>query len=82
MTWLVEYAGVLITRHKVKSDGRTGFEAVRGKRASLPICRFGKKILHLPAKTVPNRKFDYGVFLGVLQSSNEILVATTAGVVK
>eukprot|EP00972_Heterocapsa_arctica_P009602 1415713-Heterocapsa_arctica.AAC.1 len=32
MTWLVEYAGVLTTRRKVKPDGRTGFEAVRGKR--------------------------------------------------
>eukprot|EP00972_Heterocapsa_arctica_P022901 3369141-Heterocapsa_arctica.AAC.1 len=51
MTWLVECAGVLITRHKVKPDGPTGFEAVRGKRASLPISGFGEKILHLPAKT-------------------------------
>eukprot|EP00972_Heterocapsa_arctica_P036714 5405381-Heterocapsa_arctica.AAC.1 len=49
--WFVEYAGVLITRHKVNPDGRTGFEAVRGKRASLPICGFGEKVLHLPAKT-------------------------------
>eukprot|EP00972_Heterocapsa_arctica_P034937 5143528-Heterocapsa_arctica.AAC.1 len=60
MTWFVEYAAVLITRHKVKPDGRTGFEAVQGKRASLPICGFGEKVLHLPAKTVPNRRFDYG----------------------
>jgi hypothetical protein len=67
MTWLVEYAGVLITRHKVRPDGRTSFEAVRGKKASLPICGFGEKVLYLPAKTVPNRKFDYGVYLGVLQ---------------
>eukprot|EP00972_Heterocapsa_arctica_P079513 11717386-Heterocapsa_arctica.AAC.1 len=51
MTWLVEYTGVLITRQKVKPYGRTGFEAVRGKRSSLPICGFGEKILHLPAKT-------------------------------
>jgi hypothetical protein len=56
MTWLVEYAGVLITRHKVKPDGRTGFEAVRGKRASVPICGFGEKILYLPAKTVAHRE--------------------------
>eukprot|EP00972_Heterocapsa_arctica_P102444 15096092-Heterocapsa_arctica.AAC.1 len=51
ITWLVGYAGVLITRHKVKPDGRTGFEGVRCTRASLPICGFGEKILHLPAKT-------------------------------
>eukprot|EP00972_Heterocapsa_arctica_P094222 13895542-Heterocapsa_arctica.AAC.1 len=51
MTWLIEYAGVLITRRKVKPDGRTGFEAVRSKRASLPICGLGEKILHLPDKT-------------------------------
>eukprot|EP00972_Heterocapsa_arctica_P108089 15918986-Heterocapsa_arctica.AAC.1 len=51
ITWFVEYAGVLITRHKVKPDGRTGFDAVRGKPASLPICGFGEKVLHLPAKT-------------------------------
>eukprot|EP00972_Heterocapsa_arctica_P052259 7688439-Heterocapsa_arctica.AAC.1 len=82
MTWLVEYAGILITRQKVRPDGRTGFEAVKGKRASLPICGLSEKILYLPAKRVPHRKFDYGIYLGVLQSFNEILVATAAGVVK
>jgi hypothetical protein len=82
MTWLVEYAGVLTTRHKVKPDGRTGFEAIRGKRASLPICGFGEKFLYQPSKIVPNRKVDYGIYLGVLQASNEILVATADGVVK
>eukprot|EP00972_Heterocapsa_arctica_P041032 6047606-Heterocapsa_arctica.AAC.1 len=51
ITWLVEYACILITRHKVKLEGRTGFEAVRGKGAALPICGLGEKILHLPAKT-------------------------------
>eukprot|EP00972_Heterocapsa_arctica_P008910 1307627-Heterocapsa_arctica.AAC.1 len=71
MTWLVEYAVVLITRHKVKPDGRTGLEAVRGKRASLPICGFGEKILHLQAKSVPHRKFAYGVYLSpVVQSDS------------
>jgi hypothetical protein len=82
MTWLVEYAGVLITRHKIRPDGRTGYETVRGKRASLPMCGFGEKVLFLPAKSVPNRRFEYGIYLGVLQSSNELLVATDAGVVK
>ncbi len=82
MTWLVEYAGVLLTRHKVRPDGRTGYEAVRGKRASLPMCGFGEKVLFLPAKSVANRRFEYGIYLGVLQSSNELLVATDAGVVK
>ena len=43
MTWLVEYAGVLITRHRVRADGRTGYEHVRGKKASLPVCGFGEK---------------------------------------
>jgi hypothetical protein len=69
MTFLVEYAGVLITRHKVKLDGRTSYEAIRGKRASLPICGFGEKVLYLPSKTVPHRRFSDGVYLGVLQAS-------------
>eukprot|EP00972_Heterocapsa_arctica_P020978 3090536-Heterocapsa_arctica.AAC.1 len=79
MTWL---AGVLITRHRVKPDGRTSYEAIRGKRASLPICGFGEQVLQIPSKIVPHRKFDYGVYLGVLQASNEMLVATADGVVK
>ena len=36
----------------------------------------------LAGKGVPNRRAEYGVYLGVLQSSNELLVATDAGVVK
>jgi hypothetical protein len=39
---------------------------IRGN-ALLPM-RFREKVLFLPAKTVPNRKFAYGVYLGVLQS--------------
>ena len=82
MTWLVEYAGLLLSRHKVRFNGKTAYENRRGKRASMPICQFGEKILYLPLKTVPHRKFQYGIFVGIQQKSNEVLVATEEGVVK
>ena len=31
---------------------------------------------------MPHRKFQYGIFVGIQQKSNEVLVATEEGVVK
>ena len=43
--WLIEHAGVLISRHKVWNDGRTAYETIKGKRASTPLCGFAERIM-------------------------------------
>ena len=65
MTWMVEYAGMLLSRHRVRPDGRTAFEVRRGRKASQPISELGEKILYLPLKTAPHRKFQYGIYVGI-----------------
>ena len=82
MTWTVEYAGMLLSRHRVRPDGRTASEVRRGKKASQPICELGEKILYLPLKTAPDRKFQYGIYVGTQAKSSEVAVATPEGVVK
>ena len=34
--WLVEYAAVLLNRGQVSQDGKTAYERLKGKAASLP----------------------------------------------
>ena len=39
--WLIDYAGVLLTRFQVGEDGRTAFERVRGRRFKKELVEFG-----------------------------------------
>ena len=43
--WLVEYAAVLLNRGQLGADGRTAYERLKGKKASLPGLQFGERIL-------------------------------------
>ena len=43
-SWLVEYAGWLITRCQVGRDGKTAYERVKGKRAKIQGLEFGEGV--------------------------------------
>ena len=77
--FMVEYAGVLISRHKVNEDGRTGFETIKNKKAALPICAFGEKVMYLPSKSAAVRRWQYGAYLGIISRTNEFVVSTETG---
>ena len=58
MPWMIEYAGVLLNRYNVGADGKTGYERLKGKVASLPGLEFGERVhwrSNAPAKDRKNK---------------------------
>ena len=47
MHWLVQYAGVLITKYAVHEGNATSYPQIHGKRATERLCEFGERILAL-----------------------------------
>ena len=86
LKWLVEHAAYLYNRHKVGPDGKTPYERWKSKRAKRTLCEFGERVLYLPLKGARNgkleAKFEYGIFVGVLERSGEAIISTEAGMVK
>ena len=69
-TWMVEYAGWLVTRGEVGKDGKTAYERIKGKAAKLVGMEFGEGVLWKRKREGgPLGKltcmWDDGVFLGV-----------------
>ena len=84
--WLIEYAAVLLNRGQVGADGRTAYERLKGKRASVPGLQFGERVLWKsnvqPYKRKHKMDSDWseGVFLGQRSVSGEYLVGSPSGV--
>ena len=78
--WLAEYAAVLMNRGQVGADGKTQYERLKGKKASLPGLQFGERVLW-KSKVVPKGRmykmdsdWQDGVYLGQRTVSGEYLV--------
>ena len=77
---LWEYAGLLLNRLEVSSDGKTSYERVKCKPAQ--VIGFGEKVLWkfsvqgLDQKIEKiNTRWGYGLFLGVRPTSGKLIVA-------
>ena len=85
LTWMCDYAGLLMNRMEVSTDGKTAYERVKGKRAEVVGLEFGEKVLwkyvpggqNMKLKKIEAR-WGYGVFLGVRAKSGELIVADEA----
>jgi hypothetical protein len=79
MTWLAEYAATLLRRCLVSSDGRTPYEKMKGRPSRRPVAEFGEKVWYRPLHGKPRTSLDpvmnEGIFVGVLDRSDEVLVA-------
>ena len=85
LPWLVSYSGAVINRSQRGSDGLTPFRRWKGRDFRRPLPPFSEVVSFLPAGKNPSRvqdKWHEGIFLGVLDRSSELLVATPAGVVR
>ena len=84
--WLVEYAAVLLNRVQVGQWGKTAYERLKGKPASLPGLQFGERLrwgTNIPARDRRNRmdtQTSEGVYLGQRTVSGEHLVGSAEGV--
>jgi hypothetical protein len=85
LSWMVEFAGVLVNRYEVGKDGRTPYERSRGKKSKLLGLEFGEK-LNFRRTRAPGRLakleclWEDGVFLGYRSASGETIVGTNKGV--
>ena len=85
--WMVRHSAALITRCRVRPNGRTPLEMMKGHKTHSKITEFGEIILFKIPKTKFNPgkfedRWDTGVYVGFDIRSMETLVATPAGVFK
>ena len=69
VTYIPDHAMYLINRLKVGKDGKTAYERVKGKVASVLGLEFGEKVLFMKATKGKmmaklRSKWDYGIFVG------------------
>ena len=87
LSWLVEFAAVLVNRYEVGHDGKTPYERLRGKQSRLLGLEFGE-LLHFRRHRAAGKqaKLDEswadGVFLGYRTLSGETIVGTSKGVMR
>ena len=87
MSWMTEYASVLLNRCEVGKDGKTAYERMKGKRATVLGIEFGEQV-HM--KRFPTNQrlsklsimWSDAIFLGVRTVSGEVIVGTKEGIWK
>jgi len=87
VTWMIEYAGWLVTRFGVGRDNKTPYRLLRGREATSPLCEFGECVQYRPpgltrARGKLQSMLSEGVYLGRTHSSGESLIGTPKGVVR
>ena len=85
LPWLVDYAGVLLSRYNRGADGFTPFERSTGKKWQVQLPEFGETVWFQPlkgerAKGKLEAKFEEGIYLGVQEGSTMKWIGTTSGV--
>ena len=86
MIWMSRWAAELIPKDAPADDGRTPHERIRREICQVPLVPFGELVMYLPMKTataskgVPARKA--GVWLGVIERTEEMRIDTRDGVTK
>ena len=85
--WLVRHAGHLITICRVRDNGRTAFQMMKGRRTNMRLVPFGENVMFkIPKTTQRTGKFEdrweSGCWVGFVMRTGEHLIATSGGVFK
>ena len=48
MSWLVRWAGELVTKSSIGKDGKTAYERIRGQTCRRQIAQVGESVLYIP----------------------------------
>ena len=86
--WMVKHAAAQIVRYKVRADGLTSYQKLKGRKCVEPITEFGECVLFRPLKTLMevkwknswSDKYVEGVYLGNDIRTSENIVGTDHGV--
>lgn len=85
MSWLVRWAGELITKYCVAKDGKTAQDRLKGQPSHKPLARFGEHATHpsLHAPATASDKIDDTlrprVWFGMLDRTEEAIIGTEEG---
>ena len=80
ISWMIEYASVLLRRNLVGPDGRTEYERLKGRGDRRRLIEFGESVLYRPLKASNHQprpldaRFEEGVYRGIHEISGEVLV--------
>ena len=84
--WMCEHAAYLLNRLEVGRDGKTAYERMKGKKATVLGIEFGERVMRKEKPIGAMRKmvtqWQFGIFIGVKRSSGEITVADEKGVLR
>ena len=85
--WLVRHAGHLITKCRVRENGRTSYQLMKGRRSNAKLVPFGETVLFKIPKTQYKigsfeDRWERGIWVGFVMRSGEHLIATEKGVFK
>ena len=85
--WLVRHAAHLISVSRVRDDGRTAFQKMKGRQTSAKLVPFGETVLFKIPKTASRLggfedRWETGCWIGFMMRSGEHLVGTENGVFK
>lgn len=82
LSWMLPHAASLYNNYHVHADGRTVRERLMGKRNMRTVAEFWEKVLYLiRGRDRQERRWDHGIWLGIVPTSNEIHIGTAGGVV-
>ena len=87
-TWLIRWAGGILTKYIAGAIGKAAWERRWGARCPKPIATFGGNILHLPLTTANDHvlkgepRMHEGIWLGINGRTGEVSVGTSNGVFK
>ena len=81
---LIRHSAANITRFKIRSNGKTAFQLMKGYRGIMPVGEFGECVHFRQPKAVELAKYEDrwqdGTYLGFDMRSGEYIVGTEEGV--
>ena len=83
--WLVRHAGSIITMCRIRSNGRTAFQLMKGRRSNAKLVNFAESVIFKIPKTSQRvgkfeDRWEIGIWVGITMRTGEHLVATCQGV--
>ena len=85
MPYIVQHAGLIITRYRMGADGLTPYQRLKGRKALGKAIPLAEKVLYMPMKSKKDRKnaleprFKYGIWAGIIQRTGEYIILTPEG---
>ena len=85
--WMISYASSLINKFRIDTDGKTAHERCRGRKFNRIVPQFGERIMYRKFQNKKERRkleaqWESGVYRGVNESSQELIVGTPLGAIK